>query len=115
MANLCIARRGVVIKQRLGRDQYARDAISAWHGPRRRRSPARGGRRRDLLVMRLTSTSSRSDVEDPGSRNDLSYYRRYSARNNSAARSPIMTQGAMVLPVVTRGIIDPSAIRRRSM
>jgi len=31
MANLCVARRGVVIKQRLGRDQYARDAISAWH------------------------------------------------------------------------------------
>lgn len=27
----------------------------------------------------------------------------------SAARSPTMTQGAMVFPVVTRGIIEPSA------
>src|SRR5262245_36536347 len=33
----------------------------------------------------------------------------------SAARSPMMTQGAMVLPVVTRGMIDPSAMRRLSM
>src|ERR1700687_2235021 len=30
----------------------------------------------------------------------------------SAARSPMMTQGAMVFPVVTRGTIDPSAMRR---
>ena len=33
----------------------------------------------------------------------------------SAARSPITTQGAIVLPVVTRGMIDPSAIRRLSI
>jgi hypothetical protein len=33
----------------------------------------------------------------------------------SPARSPIMTQGAIVLPVVTRGIMEPSAIRRLSM
>lgn len=33
----------------------------------------------------------------------------------SAARSPITTQGPMVLPVVTRGMIDPSAIRRFSI
>jgi hypothetical protein len=33
----------------------------------------------------------------------------------SAARSPMMTQGAMVFPVVTRGMIDPSAIRRCSI
>ena len=46
---------------------------------------------------------------------DQSCYRPYSARNTSAARSPIMTHGAMVLPVVTRGMIDPSAIRSRSM
>ena len=38
-----------------------------------------------------------------------------SFRNASAARSPIMTQGAMVLPVVTRGIIEPSAMRRFSI
>ena len=31
-----------------------------------------------------------------------------SARRTSAARSPIVTQVAMVLPVVTRGIVDPS-------
>jgi hypothetical protein len=33
----------------------------------------------------------------------------------SEARSPIMTQGAIVLPVVTRGMMEPSAIRRLSM
>src|SRR5258706_2532328 len=33
----------------------------------------------------------------------------------SPARSPIMTQGAMVLPVVMRGMMEPSAIRRLSM
>ena len=32
-----------------------------------------------------------------------------------AARSPMITQGAIVLPVVTRGIIDPSVIRRFSI
>jgi hypothetical protein len=30
---------------------------------------------------------------------------------NSATFSPITTQGAMVFPVVTRGMIEPSAIR----
>jgi hypothetical protein len=38
-----------------------------------------------------------------------------SFRNAPAARSPIMTQGAMVLPVVTRGMMDPSAIRSFSI
>ena len=33
----------------------------------------------------------------------------------SPARSPMMTQGAIVLPDVTRGRIDPSAIRRLSI
>jgi hypothetical protein len=33
----------------------------------------------------------------------------------SAARSPMMTQGAMVFPVVTRGMIEPSAMRRCSI
>jgi hypothetical protein len=33
----------------------------------------------------------------------------------SATRSPMMTQGAMVLPVVTRGMIEPSAMRRFSI
>ena len=37
-----------------------------------------------------------------------------SALINSDACSPIMTQGAIVLPVVTRGRIEPSAIRRLS-
>ena len=32
----------------------------------------------------------------------------------SAARSPIITQGAMVFAVVMRGMIDPSAMRRFS-
>src|SRR4029077_6418494 len=36
-------------------------------------------------------------------------------RNISLARSPMITQGAMVLPVVTRGMMDPSAIRRFSI
>jgi hypothetical protein len=35
-----------------------------------------------------------------------------SSRRISPARSPMMTQGAMVLPVVTRGMMEPSAIRR---
>jgi hypothetical protein len=38
-----------------------------------------------------------------------------SFRKASAARSPMMMQGAMVLPVVTRGMIEPSAIRRFSI
>ena len=33
----------------------------------------------------------------------------------SAARSPMIMQGAMVLPVVTRGMIEPSAMRRFSI
>src|SRR6478672_13186862 len=33
-------------------------------------------------------------------------------RNISLARSPMITQGAMVLPVITRGMMDPSATRR---
>src|SRR5262249_14880085 len=37
-----------------------------------------------------------------------------SIRSICAARSPMITQGAMVLPVVTRGMIDPSAMRRLS-
>jgi len=37
------------------------------------------------------------------------------ASRTSAARSPMMTHGAIVLPVVTRGIMEPSAIRRFSM
>src|SRR5262245_17361010 len=38
-----------------------------------------------------------------------------SSRMRAAARSPMITQGAIVLPVVTRGMIDASAIRRLSM
>ena len=38
-----------------------------------------------------------------------------SSRMRAAARSPMITHGAMVLPVVTRGMIDASAIRRLSM
>ena len=33
----------------------------------------------------------------------------------AAARSPMITEGAMVLAVVTRGMIEASAIRRFSM
>src|SRR5262249_35193136 len=36
------------------------------------------------------------------------------ARSISPARSPMMTQGAMVLAVVTRGMMEPSAMRRFS-
>ena len=38
-----------------------------------------------------------------------------SLRKAAAARSPMMMQGAMVLPVVTRGMIEPSAMRRFSI
>jgi multidrug efflux pump subunit AcrA (membrane-fusion protein) len=51
--------------------------------------------------------------DDAGADHNL--YSLYSVRRTSAARSPMMTQGAMVLPVVTRGKIDPSAMRRLSM
>jgi hypothetical protein len=54
---------------------------------------------------RLTSTSR---VDDEVSN-------LWSLRNASAERSPITTQGAMVLPVVTRGMIEPSAMRRFSI
>jgi hypothetical protein len=37
---------------------------------------------------------------------------RWAIFNISGTRSPIMTQGAIVLPVVTRGMMEPSAIRR---
>jgi hypothetical protein len=37
-----------------------------------------------------------------------------SPRRRDASCSPITTQGAMVLPVETRGTIDASAMRRRS-
>ena len=40
------------------------------------------------------------------------HYSLWSALRISAARSPITTQGAMVLPVVMRGMMEPSAIRR---
>lgn len=39
-------------------------------------------------------------------------YSPYCRRKMSEARSPITAQGAMVLPVVTRGSTEPSAIRR---
>jgi hypothetical protein len=39
----------------------------------------------------------------------------YSAFSISPARSPMITQGAIVLPVVTRGMIDPSTIRTLSI
>ena len=34
---------------------------------------------------------------------------------NSATFSPMITQGAIVFPVVTRGMIEPSAMRKLSM
>ena len=37
------------------------------------------------------------------------------ARIAAAALSPMLAQGAMVWPVVTRGMMDPSTIRRPSM
>jgi hypothetical protein len=38
-----------------------------------------------------------------------------SARIIEAARSPIITQGAIVFPVVTLGMTEPSAMRKRWM
>jgi hypothetical protein len=38
-----------------------------------------------------------------------------SVRKVSAGRSPMMMQGAMVFPLVTRGMIEPSATRRFSI
>src|SRR5215470_13884457 len=63
--------------------------------------------RRDRRVGRL-DIQRRSDPET-----DVSIW--CSPHMISAARSPTITQGAMVLPVVTRGMIDASAMRRLSM
>src|SRR3981189_373129 len=41
----------------------------------------------------------------------LDVSQRWAIFSISEARSPIMMQGAIVLPVVTRGIMEPSAIR----
>src|ERR1700756_5430831 len=61
--------------------------------------------RRDRRVGRL-DIQRRSDPETDA----VSIWR--SPLMISAARSPTITQGAMVLPVVTRGMTDPSAMRR---
>jgi hypothetical protein len=45
----------------------------------------------------------------------LSDHKPWAEISISAARSPMTTQGAMVLLAVTRGMIDPSAIRTLSM
>src|ERR1700704_4538166 len=45
----------------------------------------------------------------------LDVSQRWAIFSISEARSPIMMQGAIVLPVVTRGIMEPSAIRRLSI
>jgi hypothetical protein len=42
-------------------------------------------------------------------------YQKWSALSISAQRSPMMTQGAIVFPLDTRGMIDASAIRRLSI
>ena len=62
-----------------------------------------------LDVIGLTLTPLRR-VDISGTR-----YAAWVARMASAARSPMITQGAIVLPVVTRGMIDPSAMRRFSI
>ena len=71
-----------------------------------------------LLCVRL---SSKSDLLNCGRRfkiasskpfTGFARYRLCSAFKISAARSPMITQGAIVLPVVTRGMMEPSAIRR---
>ena len=49
-----------------------------------------------------------------GERDTAAVSNPWSLRKTSAGRSPTMTQGAMVLTVVTRGIIDPSAMSKRS-
>jgi hypothetical protein len=67
-----------------------------------------------LIVKCLTNAATVTQPPFSGSRrlagDDV--YSLCSIRRISAARSPMMTQGAIVLPVVTRGMMDPSAIRR---
>jgi FtsP/CotA-like multicopper oxidase with cupredoxin domain len=57
----------------------------------------------------------KSDIQTRAERDTDDVSNLCSFRKASAARSPIMTQGAMVLPVVTRGMMDPSAIRSFSI
>src|SRR5262249_55247056 len=94
-------------------------------------------RRRRILnesgVLGLRGSGQRSDHQDGDSDNLSAEHVEHESHNQkrldletdtvpiwcsprmiSAARSPTITQGAMVLPVVTRGMIDPSAMRRLS-
>jgi hypothetical protein len=79
-------------------------------------SPCCGGERRhrrvgleSVLILRLASMADQAvpcAIRSPD--------RPFAARIMSAARSPMTTHGAMVLPVVIRGMIDASAMRRLS-
>lgn len=63
-------------------------------------------------VWVLTAELAPFDHFEPG---NVSLHSPCSILMNCAARSPITTHGAMVLPLVIRGIIEASAIRTFSM
>jgi hypothetical protein len=68
-----------------------------------------GSGRRGVLSIAHAAVQARTERDADDVSNLCSF------RSASAARSPMMMQGAMVLPVVTRGMIEPSAMRRFSI
>src|SRR5262249_38448620 len=114
-------------KRRRGRSPHPMFTV-AWLKHERRRRILNGS-----AVVRLRCGGQRSRHQDGGSDNLAAEHVEHEPRSQkrsdretdtvpiwcssrmiSAARSPTITQGAMVLPVVTRGMIDPSAMRRLS-
>jgi len=64
----------------------------------------------DLLQI-LSCQSQKSNIQTRAERDWDDVSNLCSLRKASTARSPMMMQGAMVLPVVTSGMMEPSAIR----
>src|SRR5215510_10712694 len=114
-------------KRRRGRSPHPMFTVT-WPKHKRRRRILNGS---DVLGLR--GNGQRSGHQDGGSDNLAAEHVEHGLHNQrrsdretdtvtiwcssriiSAARSPMITQGAMVLPVVTRGMIDPSAMRRLS-
>ena len=66
------------------------------------------------FLRRLHTGELRMDLQVQDGRWFCGYHRECASCRISAARSPMITQGAWGLPVVARGMMDPSAIRRPS-
>jgi len=65
-----------------------------------------------VAILRTSHITGESLPRDAGIQGARGGYTPCACRIISAARSPMIAQGAWVLPVVTRGMIEPSATRR---